>query len=698
MRAPPASPSLRLPLVSLCILVALKLSVSGCFSGNKADSAGESTTTTTQPDYEGDESGECSDGADNDRDGDFDCDDAGCVGSRECEGTSDGGDGEGPDSGDSGTDAEMEISTDEQDRIADLIEEANRWEWPDSGGPVEHQLPYPEGAHMGITQGTSCLGHSGSLQGSIDFNVAGGTYESSAGLHAVASAAGTVVGLETGVTGRVSGSYGNFVLLRHPDGTYTIYAHLDHGRVFVSDGEEVCAGHPLGVIGSTGESTGDHLHYEQRDAANARIRSPSFAELDPVPSGCDPCTTTTHNAECYESQNAYVASCTSGDCDVSGSLTSANLNNGTLTVRGNVASADGVSRWSLVLGGTTIAGSDFSDGRTTASINETIDLSAWSFTDGTQSLGLWVRNGEGCTGDAAVDVETLNCSPAAFEQCDSDDVYSYNECGTLGVRADNCVGSEVCVDTSSTTAACQTNAEDCANGRDDDGDGRTDCDDSDCASSSSCVSCGDGTVNQSSEQCDGSDLDGETCSTLGYSGGTLRCTSSCAFNTSSCTSTENCTNGSDDDGDGDADCDDSDCYGSSSCNTAVDSTDSSAWCSGSSRDIFRTSSISLSDIYTYPVVTATFRKCDGTSMSASKSCHIRTGSYTGSYSSSLARTSFTWSSGSSSKTVSWYAWPSASSFSAASSGDYKEFFIVCAEPTGDWNHWRAENPIYIEIQ
>ena len=50
------------------------------------------TPTDTTGEYEGDEPGECSDGADNDRDGLFDCDDPGCAGSPDCEGTTSTGD------------------------------------------------------------------------------------------------------------------------------------------------------------------------------------------------------------------------------------------------------------------------------------------------------------------------------------------------------------------------------------------------------------------------------------------------------------------------------------------------------------------------------------------------------------------------------------------------------------------------------
>lgn len=58
------------------------------------------------------------------------------------------------------------------------------------------------------------------------------------------------------------GSYGNFVEVRHQNGVVTRYAHQD--RVDVKKGQRVRAGTQLGTVGSTGRSTGNHLHLEVR--------------------------------------------------------------------------------------------------------------------------------------------------------------------------------------------------------------------------------------------------------------------------------------------------------------------------------------------------------------------------------------------------------------------------------------------------
>jgi murein DD-endopeptidase MepM/ murein hydrolase activator NlpD len=57
------------------------------------------------------------------------------------------------------------------------------------------------------------------------------------------------------------GGYGNYILVASPDNYFvTRYAHLK--KVFVTEGQEVQRGSILGIMGSTGRSTGPHLHYE----------------------------------------------------------------------------------------------------------------------------------------------------------------------------------------------------------------------------------------------------------------------------------------------------------------------------------------------------------------------------------------------------------------------------------------------------
>ena len=62
----------------------------------------------------------------------------------------------------------------------------------------------------------------------------------------------------------------------HPHGYNTLYAHLS--RVEVTKGQQLAAGDAVGLLGSTGRSTGPHLHYEVRVAGVAVDPTPYMSE------------------------------------------------------------------------------------------------------------------------------------------------------------------------------------------------------------------------------------------------------------------------------------------------------------------------------------------------------------------------------------------------------------------------------------
>ncbi len=64
------------------------------------------------------------------------------------------------------------------------------------------------------------------------------------------------------VSAGVQGGYGNMVELRHKDGLVTRFGHLSH--IDIEVGQKINAGDVIGEVGSTGRSTGPHLHYEVR--------------------------------------------------------------------------------------------------------------------------------------------------------------------------------------------------------------------------------------------------------------------------------------------------------------------------------------------------------------------------------------------------------------------------------------------------
>jgi murein DD-endopeptidase MepM/ murein hydrolase activator NlpD len=104
------------------------------------------------------------------------------------------------------------------------------------------------------------LWSSGSHTG-VDFHAASGT-----SVHAVGR--GTVVEAGWG------GSYGNEIVIRMADGTYTQYGHLS--SIGVSVGQSVTPGQQIGLSGATGNVTGPHLHFEARTSAEYG------SDIDPV--------------------------------------------------------------------------------------------------------------------------------------------------------------------------------------------------------------------------------------------------------------------------------------------------------------------------------------------------------------------------------------------------------------------------------
>ena len=79
----------------------------------------------------------------------------------------------------------------------------------------------------------------------------------------VASASGNVILVRSGGWG---GGYGNYIIIAHDNGTKTLYAH--NSKNLVTVGEHVSQGQTIALIGSTGRSTGPHVHFEVRGAKN----------------------------------------------------------------------------------------------------------------------------------------------------------------------------------------------------------------------------------------------------------------------------------------------------------------------------------------------------------------------------------------------------------------------------------------------
>ena len=118
------------------------------------------------------------------------------------------------------------------------------WTWPTRGA---YRISSPYGYRSASISGWS-------FHGGIDIVVGG---QSSSGIPVVAAASGTVEKVQKSYSG-----YGHMVLINHGNGIKTRYAHMQPGSLNVYVGQKVSKGQQIGKIGSTGNSTGPHLHFE----------------------------------------------------------------------------------------------------------------------------------------------------------------------------------------------------------------------------------------------------------------------------------------------------------------------------------------------------------------------------------------------------------------------------------------------------
>ncbi|WP_329222858.1 transglycosylase family protein [Streptomyces sp. NBC_01485] len=131
----------------------------------------------------------------------------------------------------------------------------------DGKATTGHSLVAPVSAGTGTPYHASGSSWSKGYHTGVDFPVPTGT-------SVKAVKAGSVVSAGWG------GSFGYQVVIRHADGRYTQYAHLS--AISVRDGQSVSGGQRIGRSGSTGNSTGPHLHFEVRTG-------PDFgSDVDPV--------------------------------------------------------------------------------------------------------------------------------------------------------------------------------------------------------------------------------------------------------------------------------------------------------------------------------------------------------------------------------------------------------------------------------
>jgi murein DD-endopeptidase MepM/ murein hydrolase activator NlpD len=135
--------------------------------------------------------------------------------------------------------ASLEASLSRQFGGGGTVCSARGYAWPVRGGKITQGFGMTSFAKSGAYNGA---GHNG-----IDIGAPTGT-------PVYATAAGTVVSV-----GFNDNSYGKWIVIKHNDGYFSLYGHLDKQRV--SNGQTVNRGDRIGDIGDTGFATGPHLHF-----------------------------------------------------------------------------------------------------------------------------------------------------------------------------------------------------------------------------------------------------------------------------------------------------------------------------------------------------------------------------------------------------------------------------------------------------
>ena len=191
------------------------------------------------------------------------------------------------------------ISDDEDyDIFYEIVNSDDYW-WPigsaevSSSDGVTYALGEPESARI-----TSTFGYRGAIYNSAGQLIAGnenhGALDIAPGrgvgvTNVIAAKSGVVIYPKkssitncTNADSRCYG-YGNYVVISHSDGNFTLYAHLHANSISVKEGDSVDQGQVIAKVGNSGNSTGPHLHFEVRLGENsikARVDPLTYVNQD----------------------------------------------------------------------------------------------------------------------------------------------------------------------------------------------------------------------------------------------------------------------------------------------------------------------------------------------------------------------------------------------------------------------------------
>lgn len=125
-------------------------------------------------------------------------------------------------------------------------------------------------------------------------------------VNVIAAQAGEVIVANTGCVSfeglgsSCGGGYGNYVAIKSNDGNYQYYGHMHQNTLKVKVGDKVVQGQVIGKVGSSGRSTGTHLHFEVRegqDAYGSRVDPLNYVDKDnPRPSSSSEASSSSDNS------------------------------------------------------------------------------------------------------------------------------------------------------------------------------------------------------------------------------------------------------------------------------------------------------------------------------------------------------------------------------------------------------------------
>jgi len=165
---------------------------------------------------------------------------------------------------------------------APTIARAQRYRYPLTCDGCAYVSAYIDHDRSGGREDWNCRAHTYNTHDGTDFALNGRFSSMDRGRNVVAAADGRVIAIHDGEADRcTSGRCGqaNFVYIEHDNGRRTLYGHLRRRSIRVRRGQRVRCGRVIGQVGSSGNSTGPHLHFEV-------TRGDPFTTFEPYAGPC----------------------------------------------------------------------------------------------------------------------------------------------------------------------------------------------------------------------------------------------------------------------------------------------------------------------------------------------------------------------------------------------------------------------------